>query len=344
MRILHFIESLNYGGAETLLMSYIPLLTKDEHFVITLKGPNVYEQYNYEYINLDKKPVSGVFSASMALRKIIREKKIDIVHSHSYWTNIISRLATGRKPKLINSYHFADYETMKHKRAVKKMIFLDRITGRKTLIRVGVSQYVTTILSNTFPGKDIRLIPNFIQCKGIDEVKNFTREKELKIVAVGNCNLEKNYALVLQAFAALKDEPVSLDIFGGGGRLDFYRDEAKRMGLTNVRFCGIVPNAREHLVNYDLFLSASISETFGIAVLEAMCAGLPLLISDIPAFNEIAPEGARFFNPFDKDDLAARLKEFLQNPCNVNHPAYDTILQKYSGKNYLSELTSLYNS
>src|SRR5689334_12897848 len=296
MRILHFIESLNYGGAETLLMSYIPLLKNDEHFVITLKGPNVYERFNYEYINLDKKPVWGVLSASRALRKIIRDKKIDIVHSHSYWTNIISRLATGKKPKLINNYHFADYETMKHKPAVKKMIFLDRITGRKTLIRVGVSQYVATILTNTFPGGNIRLIPNFVQCKRTDEIRSFNKERELRIVAVGNCNLEKNYALMLQAFVALKDEPVSLDIFGGGDRLNFYRDEVKKMGLTKVRFCGIVPNAREHLVNYDLFLSASISETFGIAVLEAMCAGLPLLISNIPAFNEIAPKGTLFFN------------------------------------------------
>jgi len=325
-------------------MSYIPLLTRDEHFVITLKGPNVYERFNYEYINLDKKPVWGVLSASMAVRKIIREKKIDIVHSHSYWTNIISRLATGKKPKLINNYHFADYETMKHKSAVKKMILLDRITGRKTLIRVGVSQYVATILNNTFPGEDIRVIPNFIQCKKAGEIKNFSPGKELKIVAVGNCNLEKNYALVLEAFAALREESVSLDIFGGGDKLDFYRDEAKRMGLNKVTFCGIVPNAREHLINYDLFLSASISETFGIAVLEAMCAGLPLLISNIPAFNEIAPEGTLFFNPYDKNDLVVRLKEFLRNPYNVDLSVYDTILQKYSGNEYLSELIDLYNS
>jgi glycosyltransferase involved in cell wall biosynthesis len=325
-------------------MSYIPLLTKDEHIVITLKGPNVYERFDYEYINLDKRPLWGVLSASIAIRKIIRDKKIDIVHSHSYWTNIISRLATGKKPKLINNYHFADYETMKQKRAVKKMIFLDRITGRKTLIRVGVSQYVATILNNTFPGGDIRLIPNFIQCKKTDRIRNFARGRELKIVAVGNCNLEKNYGLVLQAFAALREEPISLDIFGGGDRLAFYRDEARRMALTKVRFCGIVPNAREHLINYDLFLSASISETFGLAVLEAMCAGLPLLISDIPAFNEIAPTGALFFNPYDKDNLVARLKEFLRNPRSTDLSVYDTILQKYSSKNYLAELTDLYNS
>ena len=104
------------------------------------------------------------------------------------------------------------------------------------------------------------------------------------------------------------------------------------MGLNNVRFCGIVPNAREHLINYDLFLSASISETFGIAVLEGMCARLPLLISDIPAFNEIAPKGTSFFNPYDKIDLANHLKRFLKNPGSVDTDAYDRVLQRYSSQ------------
>ena len=158
-------------------MSYLPLLTNDEHFVVTLKGPNVYKRFNYEYINLNREPVRGIFNAAIAVRKIIRDKRIDIVHSHSYWTNIISRMATKNKLKLINSYHFADYETMKHKPAVKKMILLDRITGRKTLIRVAVSEYVATILNNNFPGGNIKLVPNFIQCKKAEEKRNFVLEE-----------------------------------------------------------------------------------------------------------------------------------------------------------------------
>jgi len=344
VRILHFIDSLNYGGAETLLMSYIPLLANDEHFVVTLSGPNVYEQVNYEYINLNTKPVAGVFKAALAIRKIIAEKQIDIVHSHSFWTNIISRLATGRKIKLINHYHFADYDTMKHKRSVKRMILLDRITNRKKLIRVAVSEYIAKILNDTFPKRNIKVIPNFINCKQLKKEKGPGNNKELKVIAVGSCNMEKNYSLVLRAFEALREEPISIDIMGGGLRLDFYRNEAKRMGLNKVRFCGIVPNARDHLKNYDLFLSASISETFGIAVLEGICAKLPLLISNIPAFNEIAPDGSLFFNPHDKNDLIKNLKFFLDNPVNSDTADYDRILNKYSEQSFLLELKNLYNN
>lgn len=222
MRILHFIDSLNYGGAETLLMSYLPLLNNDEHFVVTLRGPNVYKRANYEYVELDVKPVKGILKAAMAVRKIVAEKHIDIIHSHSYWTNIISRFATGKNTKLINHYHFADYDTMKNKPAVKKMIFLDRVTNRKSLLRVAVSEYLATVLKNTFPAANIKVLPNFIECRPIQAEKEPDHRTELKVVAVGSCNDEKNYPLVLETFEELKEEAISIDIMGGGDRLEFF--------------------------------------------------------------------------------------------------------------------------
>jgi len=344
VRILHFIESLNYGGAETLLMSYLPLLPNDEHFVVTLHGPNVYGKNNYEYTELNMKPVRSFVRAVSAIRKIVADKKINILHSHSYWTNIISRFAAGNGVKLINHYHFADYDTMNSKQSVRGMILLDKMTDRKSLVRVAVSEYVSKILTHRFPKERVKLIPNFIHCQEACVPKKDLNQKELRVVAVGNCNLEKNYTLVLQAFADLKEEPVSIDIIGGGGRLNFYRNEAKRMGLTKVRFCGIIPQARDLLTNYDLFLSASISETFGLAVLEGLCAKLPLVISDIPAFNEIAPTGSHFFNPYDKNDLANKLRNFLNDPVNIDTVEYERILQKYSCETFLSELKNLYNN
>lgn len=344
MRILHFIDSLDYGGAETLLMSYIPMLNEYEHVVVTLKGPNAFKKANYKYIQLDLNPVKGFFKTVKAMKTIIASEKIDIVHSHSFWTNIISRFATSSKIRLFNHYHFADYDTMKDKMSVKGMILIDKLSSRKDITRVAVSNYVVNILKDIFPKATINVLPNFVDCINFRQMSNSTVIKDLRVVAIGNCSLEKNYDLILQAFESLKDEPIYIDIIGGGGRLDFYKDEVKKRGLEKVRFCGSIPYARERLIYYDLFLSASKSETFGIAVLEGVCAKLPLLLSDIPAFNEIAPENTRFFNPFDGIGLANCLKDFIGKEINIDDSEYETILQKYSASTYLLNLKKLYNN
>lgn len=344
MRILHFIDALEYGGAETLLMSYIPLLGEHEHTVVVLNGPNVYSRAGYEYIELNHKPVSGLLSARKAVRNIIRGKKIDIVHSHSFWTNIISRLATPKNIKLFNHYHFADYETMRHKKSVKRMILMDRIIKRKGLVRIAVSEYVAGMLRKNFSQTEVKVIPNFISCDA--QVKNKTTSPlhQLRIVAVGNCNLEKNYDYLLRVFSALKDEPVTIDIMGGGTLLEYYRNEVKRLGLHKVKFLGMESAIRSKLPNYELFLSTSFSESFGMAVLEAVCAGLPLMLSDIPAYNEIAPANALFFDPRNESDLVKKIIGFLEVGYGIDNDEYKRTLQKYSAENFLVELRSLYTN
>lgn len=342
MRILHFIDALDYGGAETLLMSYIPLLDEHEHIVVVLNGPNVYSRAGYDYIEINHKPLKGLLSARRAVRNIIREKKIDIVHSHSFWTNIISRLATRKNIKLFNHYHFADYETMRQKKSVKRMILMDRMIKHKRLVRIAVSEYVADILRKNFDNAVVRVVSNFVECSFQTKSRTVRNATELKIVAVGNCNLEKNYDYLLRVFNALKEEPVTIDVMGGGPLLEYYRNEVQRLGLRKVKFCGVESAVRSKLLNYDLFLSTSFSETFGIAVLEAVCAGLPLMLSDIPAYKEIAPAGTCFFDPKNEMDLAEKIMQFLETGYQTDQEEYKKTLQKYSAENFLIELRSLY--
>jgi glycosyltransferase involved in cell wall biosynthesis len=344
MRILHLIDSLDYGGAEKLLMAYIPLLDSDQHIVVTLNGPNVYDQNSYIYRELNINPRKNIFKAVLSIRNIIKENNVDIVHSHSFWTNIISRLATPKRVKLFNHYHFADYDTMKQKSSVKRMILLDKLFIHKRLVRLAVSEYVATILKKIFPGSTIKVIPNFINCMPGELVKKAKTNRNLNIVAIGNCNLEKNYQLILESFALLKEEPINLDIIGGGEKLDFYKNQLKNLNINNVRFLGFVPDVSVRMKQYDLFLSASLSETFGIAVLEAMCARLPLLLSDIPAFKEVAPKSAFFFNPLDKTDLIEKLRFFLEYAADPEYDDYERTLCKYSANTFLTGLNDIYNN
>jgi glycosyltransferase involved in cell wall biosynthesis len=187
---------------------------------------------------------------------------------------------------------------MKHKGPVKKMMWIDRLTSRQSMTRIAVSEYMGNVLKNIFPSSRITVIPNFIHSTFQPDGRKINETGELRIIAVGNCNIEKNYEVLLGAFSELRDLPITIDIIGGADKLEYYRGEVKRLNLDKVKFCGYVSGVRELLRQYDLFLSTSISETFGIAVLEGVNAGLPLILSDIPAYREIAPKGTDFFIPW----------------------------------------------
>ena len=344
MKILHLIDSLDYGGAETLLTSYLPLLNDVEHIVVTLNGPNVYTVTNWDYRQLSIKTKKQFFQAVILIRKIIKQERVDIVHAHSYLTNIISRFACPDHVKLFNHYHFADYDTMKSKRSVKGMILIDRLTAKRKLTRIAVSAYVAKILSENFPKTAIEVVPNFITATPLTQPDRQSRSSNtLQVVAVGNCNLEKNYDFLIRVFKALESAPITLDIYGGGPKLAFYRKQVATLGLTNVRFCGPDSDIRMKLPTYDLFLSASTSETFGIVVLESVAAKLPLLLSNIPAFREIAPNGSEFFNPTDENDLHRKLLQFINEPKNIDVSSYKQVMNRYSDTNFIRNLREVYN-
>lgn len=63
------------------------------------------------------------------------------------------------------------------------------------------------------------------------------------------------------------------------------------------------------LADYDAFVFPSMAETFGFPMVEAMQAGIPLIVSDIPVHREICGDAALYFNLADSDDLAARVLE-----------------------------------
>lgn len=341
MRILHLIDSLNYGGAETLMMSYIPKLQDHHHTVVVLSGPNVYSRQGYKYIELDYKIPRNIYRAITTIKKIIKEERIEIVHSHSFWTNIISRLATPAEVKVFNHYHFADYDTLKKKKSVRLMVLFDKYVTHRNLQRIAVSKYLKNILQRIFI-EEVVVVSNFILCPSISS-KNKGHSDKLRIVSIGNLNFEKNHILIIEAFKELKNIPVEIDIIGGGDDLNLMRSNVGKLNL-NVKFLGLVPNASGVLNDYDLYLSASLSETFGIAVLEGICAGLPLLLSDIPAHREIAPDGTEFFNPSNAVELVEKIKKIYNEKIVVDENLYKAVIEKYSINRFLNDVNYLYNS
>ena len=97
---------------------------------------------------------------------------------------------------------------------------------------------------------------------------------------------------------------------------------------------GQVDNIAELLHDYDALIMPSIFEGYGIAPVEAMAVGLPVILSDLEVFHEITNKNAIFFNPHDPESISNAIKDF------VNLPMEDKIAMGERGKRKAKEIAS----
>ena len=133
-RILHVVDSLKVGGAERVVVGTINGLIEYEHLVVTLGGD---EDVGFE-LNIDKdniinlncsSKISYLFS-TFKLRMIIYRFSPVIVHSHLFWSTIISRLSVPLKIPLISTYHSMIYDATNKAQYIPSLLLLDRLTYR----------------------------------------------------------------------------------------------------------------------------------------------------------------------------------------------------------------------
>jgi glycosyltransferase involved in cell wall biosynthesis len=352
--IIHIIDSLGRGGAETLLVGTIRSLSEYNHIIISLKGVNAFEEElkEYDIVYLDFKWYHSIPKCVSKVKTVI--SKLDnnvIVHSHLFWSNIISRLAANNKIRLVNSYHNVIYGKEGANYPFYALL-LDKITYRSTIKVICVSNEVKrNICEYLGAKKNIFTLYNYISDAFYIKQKLPNKiGKKLKIVAVGNIKLQKNYGVVIEAFAALKvkysDNLFSLDIFGDGPLLEELQEQAELKDTLNIRFMGSSTDIIKELINYDLFLSASLYEGFGISIVEAMAVGLPVMVSNLPVLKEVTNNEAIYFNPLDSNSLAQELEKVLLGYYDLDMISNKLQIQaqKFRKETHLKMLKVVYNS
>lgn len=124
-------------------------------------------------------------------------------------------------------------------------------------------------------------------------------EKDKLLVFVGRIGREKNIEFLIKSAAEIADKrsDVKFIIVGTGPYFQKYKTAVKKLGLNNVVFTGAVPhkNLPVYYQAADLFVFASLTETQGIVILEAMASGLPVIALKDDAFREIVTDNKNGF-------------------------------------------------
>lgn len=168
----------------------------------------------------------------------------------------------------------------------------------RSTVRVAISDTI----AGQYPGLPIEgIVP-----PGIDETwfegSYPVRRQAQSLVFVGRLEANKGVRELLDIFTVLAEEKsdLRLHLIGSGPLQTWVETEVRRRQLQDRTRClGELPpqQIRQALHEADLFLFPSHYESFGIAVLEALAVGVPVICSDLPALREVVGEAAHLL-PF----------------------------------------------
>ncbi|MCP4900844.1 MAG: glycosyltransferase family 4 protein [bacterium] len=198
-------------------------------------------------------------------------------------------------------------------RRARRIITVSRSSRRDLIELFGADRSRLTVVPN---GVDHELAER-PESETIEAVKEEYGLKPPLTLVVANDKPHKNLDVALRAFHlamrrhALPGQLVYVGGMEGESRLAI---RASRLGIEDrVRFLGKVPFAHLHGLYHvaSVLLHTALYEGFGLPVLEAMCAGLPVVTSNLGAMREVGEGVARLVNPLDLDEIASALEQVL---------------------------------
>jgi phosphatidylinositol alpha-mannosyltransferase len=261
------------------------------------------------------------------IKHILQREAFDIVHLHepltpsiTWWVLLLAR----SMPHLVTIGTFHAYHERPNWLYDRSRPFFKHLFIRLDSL-IAVSRAAHDFAQQMFPG-DYRIIPN-----GVDLTRFGSRPDgvcratngPLTVLFVGRLDKRKGFAHLLEAFIRLKPDYPQLRLQVVGpftpGEAESYRKVAQGHQVTDVEFVGFVPP--EELPNYyhraDIFCAPSIGfESFGIVLLEAMAAGLPVIASDIRGYRSVITDGQEglLTPPGQPEALLAALRRLLDHP------------------------------
>jgi glycosyltransferase involved in cell wall biosynthesis len=265
-------------------------------------------------------------------RATVRRQEADVVHLH-YPPPLTSFFATrglvGRRTPTVLTYHCdLDLPGFTGRLAARayQRIFLPPTLRRVDRIVVHTRSYGIT--SASLRGRDIAVIPSVVDLDrfrpGLDPGPlraSLRLEGRRVVVFTGRLVPHKGVDVLLDALAELPADVVLL-LIGSGPRLSGLRSRARRLDLEErVRFC---PNVSDqdlplYLALGDVFVFPSENrlEGFGLAVAEAMAAGLPVVTADMPGVREVIEPGVEglLAEPLLAHDVAEKVRRLLDEPA-----------------------------
>lgn len=365
--VFEVIADSSLTGAPRHLMTLMSGINRNKFIptVIAPPGPLVTELKKRK-IPVFQVPMRGAAdrAAINAIHKLLIKYEPDIIHTHGQRAGLVGRLASRHLPiKRIHTEHTYTHEfrlgnPILHITHIKVMKVLDRWTDKVIAVSSAVKKFL--VESGITKREKIVVIHNGItplrakiSTKEIDKFKtqNNITDDDFVIGTIGSLNPAKDTATLIKAFAkVVKSVPKAKLVIVGKGHLKRNLEALARKQKIEDRvvFAGSVENVLPALSTFKVFVLPSLTEAFGITLLEAMKVGVPIVATRVGGIPEIITHNHNglLVEPKNSKKLAATLlkllndKKLLRKLCGNHEKSVD----KFSADAMIKKTEDVYKN
>jgi glycosyltransferase involved in cell wall biosynthesis len=299
MRIVEFTNNLEIGGAERLAVDLAKALKSRGHelsFVCLRHGgalESVVQAAGMSVLALGKKPGPRV-STLVTLKNYLRQKRIDVVHTHNPLVHHYGTLG-GRwagVPAIVNTIHGID--NLGEKAGFNELLYSTMSYLSSRIVAVCPMAYRAFSSRWFLPNGRLVAINNGIPLEPFLNVERRAAGDDVVFGIVGRLVPVKNHDLLLEAFRlVLEQRPGStLRILGDGPLRGHLEGRVRELGIAeSVRFFGYSAEVPGFLREVDVAVLCSHSEGLPLGILEAMAAALPIVGTDVGGMRDLIEGG-----------------------------------------------------
>lgn len=369
--VLHIVNSFDQGGTERQAVQLVRLLHEGERYRVHLaclnnRGILRDEAERLGLGEIAEYPLNSFYDRNFLKQlrrcvRFLREHKIDVVHTHDFYTNIFgmtaarlahtpARIASKRETEGFCSPTQKRVERCAYRLAHSVITNADAV--RKQLINEGVRAEKLVTVYNSLDTK--RVAPQLsLEREAMLAMLNLPHEPERRFVTIV-ANVQhtvKDHPTFLRAATQVHQAmpEAAFIIAGEGGLIDELRDLAAQLGIEgDTFFIGRCQHVAELLSISEVCVLSSKAEGFSNSILEYMAAARPVVVTDVGGAREAVIEGENgFLVPAgDDDNLAARIITLLREPERaraMGRRGRLIVEEKFSCENQLERTAALYD-
>ena len=339
MRILHLLKSNKYSGAENVVLTIMDVCSDMDVIYASPNGPirEVVESRGHKFYPLNAPSIREV-------KKAVSELQPDIIHAHDFTMASTAAWAAGNIPVVA---HLHNNPPWLKKICPKSVVFAFALPRIQQVISVSKAVEEEYIFRGLMKNKNI-VIGNVVDA---EDVHQKAREKSdckpVDLVYLGRMSLPKNPLEFCKIVCEVKSlfPNITARMIGDGELMPQVKEYICDHGLEGViELVGFQSNPYPYLNAGKIMVMPSIWEGFGLAAVEGMCLGKPVVCSGVGGLDDIIDStcGAKCSST---EEYVREIVELLQDEVQYTRAATNAAQKSkryVNMKKYANEIRTIY--